>query len=77
MDRKKSTTSKRTVQTLLSSRVAADSGGGSGSGIGEEFAGEREGRFVVEVTDSGAGISKANQAKLFREVRVRRVVVVW
>ncbi len=33
-----------------------------------------EGRFVVEVIDSGAGISKENQAKLFREVGTGRWV---
>ena len=80
--RKKSTqinTSKRIAQS--NGRVAADGSSGSGtasatagSGGGE---GEREGRFVVEVTDSGAGISKANQAKLFREVRVLGCGVVW
>lgn len=59
-------------------RVAA--GGWDGEGpMGQQGAaapgGLCEGRFVVEVIDSGAGISKENQAKLFREVR--RLAGAW
>ena len=75
-NRKNKGKGKNAIHSVKGARVVVD--GTHASATGEQSS--DEGCFVVEVTDSGAGISKDNQAKLFREVstvRDRAVHDMW